>query len=390
MIKKYFGLIAFFMSVPTCLSSYAQELKLISAPADSLTVTSAYFDISLRKYKFPREVQGKGGAILAEKSNLIFASAEGDFFKINLKNMVYLENYLPKIYLGQDSVKKSKKYTYQELPPRVHDLYFYNGYYYVSYDKYNSAQDSIVFCLARMKKGSRWEVLYESPPLDVSYYAKGSGGKITAFDNKVFFTVGDYSLDRINKLPSDVAPQNKKLPFGKVNYIDLNNKSFHIYSMGHRNPLGLLILRNGKMLSSENGPQGGDEINEIIEGKNYGWPYASFGTVYGDFSEYRDKLKNPLFQNYEPPIFAFVPSVAPTSMIQVFGFNKKWDGDILLGSLKAMTLFHLKLIDNRVVFSEPIPIGFRIRDLKQVDNKIIILDDEGALIEIKVLAKDRK
>jgi len=375
--------ISYIFIIIYCVSANASQLKLQLEESDNEKQSSVYFDFFIKRYTFPFKTQGGGGAILIENNEMVYASADGNFFKIDLHTWICNKEYLPKIYLGQDQVKSSKRYIYQELLPRVHDIYFYHNYYYVSYDKYDSSKDSIVFCIARIKKKSNWQVIYESVPLDVSYYTKGSGGKIVAKDNKIFFTVGDYSLDRINKLPSDIAPQNKKYPFGKINYIDLTDNSYHLYSLGHRNPLGLLILHDGKIISSENGPQGGDELNIITKGSNYGWPYVSFGTVYGSYKEYRDSLVLPTkIKNYTSPLYSFLPSVAPTSLIQLENFDRHWDGDIALASLKAMSIFHMKLTDGRIVFSEPVYIGYRIRDIKQSGDKIIMLNDDGEILEL--------
>ena len=182
-----------------------------------------------------------------------------------------------------------------------------NGVFYVAHDQYDAATDAIFFEISKLAPHDKnWTVLYRSPPLDTNYYAAGDGGKL-AIDSKLhrlYFSVGDFSLDRINHLPSDVAPQNPQLPWGKINYIDLNDGSYHPYSLGHRNPMGLIVLKNGELWESENGPRGGDELNRILEGKNYGWPYNSYGTVYNlpKFGRYRDALKVPKGLTYEEPV----------------------------------------------------------------------------------------
>ena len=205
--------------------------------------------------------------------------------------------------------------------------------------------------------------------------------------HRLFLTIGDFSLDRVNGLSTDIAPQNPSQPWGKIGFIDLNTFEFKNYSLGHRNPGGLLVLDNGLMISSEHGPQGGDELNIIKENANYGWPYESYGVMYGTFNDYSDSL--PALheaRNFEKPLYAYVPSPAITQLIQVKNVPHQWDGDILLGSLKAKSIYHLKLITegtcSRVIFSEQILINYRIRDLLQIDDGYYLLTDEGNILEL--------
>ena len=79
------------------------------------------------------------------------------------------------------------------------------------------------------------------------------------------------------------------------------------------------------------------------------------------------------------PLFAFVPSIGISEILEIEGFDKRWDGDILVGSLKSRTLYRLRLNDNKVVYVEPIWIGERIRDIKQKDNRIFLWFDNQKL-----------
>lgn len=276
-----------FFCIIFCGHSFGEELEKVY----KTSVKTAYLNLQISEWKMAQSPRGGGGAIAERYGSIIIATAEGRFHLLDTGSMSYRKDFLPPLYLGEDKITASKNINYQETLPRVHDIAFTNGKYYVSYDFYNFLDDRIYFVVSKKSElDKNWEVCYRSPALDIPYYSLGSGGKLAIKESKLFFTVGDYSLDRINKLPSDIAPQILGLPWGKVNYIDLLNGRFHSYTSGHRNPLGLLVLKTGEILETENGPQGGDELNLLIEGANYGWPYKSYGTIYGSFGKYSDYL----------------------------------------------------------------------------------------------------
>ena len=365
------------------------SLKLVNTS----DVRTAYFILSTKEYRLPPNLFGQGGSILASGKAIIYGSTSGVFYKINTSNYICEPNYLPKLNTGSEFLTSSKRITFKEIYPRVLDIIYDNLYYYVTYERYDPKDDAVRFVISKIKDTDKnWTDIYQSPKLDVSYFTMGDGGKMALNQGRLFFTVGDFSLDRINNLPSDVAPQNQNLPWGKINYIDLKDNSFHYYSLGHRNPKGLLFLKDGRLLSSENGPQGGDELNLIQKGKNYGWPYESYGTKYGDgFGRYKDSLPPTKQTAYEAPLFSFVPSISPTTLLQIKDFDKNWDDDLLLGSLRAMSLYHIKLIGNRVVYSEPVLLGKRIRDVKQSHKQFILLTDDNSIVilEKKVTSVDK-
>lgn len=385
-IKKYkhfFFLIVSLHTIESFSTNLNSNLKLINTSV----IQTAYFNITTKEFKLPIEKSGWGGAILPLNGEIIYASSLGQFYKINLDSLQYQENYLPKLETGNEFFDGSKQIKSKELSPRVLDIAFNRGIFYVTHERYDPVDDSLKFVISKIRKtDSNWTDLYVSPKLDMSYFAMGDGGKIAIKGNKLYFTVGDFSLDRINNLPSDIAAQSINLPWGKINYINLETGAFHYYARGFRNPKGLVFLKGGALLSSDMGPQGGDEINLIKEGGNYGWPYESFGRVYGpSFAKYKDNLPKPKEYKdkaYELPIFAFVPSVAPTAIIQMQNFDLDWDGDLLLGSLRAMSLFHIKLNGEHVIYSEPIFLGKRIRDLRQLHKKLIVLTDDKSIIFI--------
>ena len=86
-----------------------------------------------------------------------------------------------------------------------------------------------------------------------------------------------------------------------------------IFSSGHRNPQGLILL-DKKIFSTEHGPKGGDELNEILKGKNYGWPISSYGVKYTSDKSKITYFKNHKEKNFEEPLFALIPSVGLSSL----------------------------------------------------------------------------
>jgi hypothetical protein len=283
----YIGLIFFSLT-----ATAKDENSMFMAKSNS--VKTAYLDLILEERKFPEAQRGMGGAIAIVDGNIILGKADATFVKINLSSWNYKNNYLPALVTGENDLKKSKRYKLQELMPRIEDLIYSEGIYYVTYTRYSNRDDLIYFVVAKIELGDKgWTKIYETPGLVAPYFTLGVGGKMALNNGKLYFTVGDFSLDRINGLSTDIAAQNVNLPWGKICYIDLSDNKFHLYSIGHRNPLGLVFINDGALVSTENGPQGGDEINVIKDGLNYGWPYESYGTKYGGFAEYKDDLPSP-------------------------------------------------------------------------------------------------
>ncbi|MEO1476225.1 MAG: PQQ-dependent sugar dehydrogenase, partial [Pseudomonadota bacterium] len=136
-------------------------------------------------------------------------------------------------------------------------------------------------------------------------------------------------------------------------------------------------------------PQGGDELNELVFGADYGWPEVTYGFNYG--YPRRPWPLNPSqgrhdgTVEYKKPTFVFMPSIAVTNLVEVttpeFPY---WQNDLLIGSLAAQTLFRLRLEGDRVVYNEAIEINERIRDILQLkDGRIAILTDTPHLILLR-------
>lgn len=354
--------------------------------SDPVLLTTAYTDLWQREYRWPDGPSPRGGALAVAGNTLLVASGDGRFFRVDFQRASVEAQALPVLDLGAEAMKHSRRYKTIELPPRVHDILADGADVYVSYDQYNAATDALHFNISRLAPDRQsWISLYRSIGLDSQAYTMGNGGRLAlqAKTRRLFFTVGDHSLDRRRDSPSAIAAQNPALPWGKVGYLDLKDGSVHPYSLGHRNPQGLTFLADGRLIESEHGPQGGDELNLIREGGNYGWPYRSYGTEYGSYIEYRSSLPPPPHASYAEPMHVFLPSVAPTQLVQVKGFHARWDGDLLLGSLKAQTLFRMRLAGDHVLFVEPIRLERRIRDVRQLQDTLVVLTDDGALLTLR-------
>ena len=170
------------------------------------------------------------------------------------------------------------------------------------------------------------------------------------------------------------AQDNNSL-FGKIILINENDKSHKIISKGHRNILGL-YSENEVILATDNGPQGGDEINKIKFNKNYGWPIASYGQKYYSKNLKLDYAKNHKDYNFEEPIFCFIPSIGISEIIKIENdFSDLWYDNFLIASLNSKHLYRVKFDYNfnKLLYIEKIFINERIRDLKYIKNKKLIL-----------------
>ncbi|GAB3033332.1 dehydrogenase [Nocardioides flavus (ex Wang et al. 2016)] len=157
---------------------------------------------------------------------------------------------------------------------------------------------------------------------------------------------------------------------------DEGGASAEIWSWGHRNPLGLEFAADGTLWSSEMGPEGGDELNVIESGSNYGWPEVSDGSAYGG-GEIPDHAEG---DGYAPPVRSWTPSISPGSLMLYGGdLFPDWRGDAFLGALSGEALVRVDLDGRTATDVEVFDTGERIRAVEEgPDGAIWLLEDEGA------------
>lgn len=155
-----------------------------------------------------------------------------------------------------------------------------------------------------------------------------------------------------------------------------------IWTLGHRNPYGLVFASDGRLFESEMGPVGGDEFNLIEAGANYGWPNVSEGDNY-DGSRIPRHASNPAFR---APLFSWTPVIAPGGMIQYRGTRfAGWTGDFILAGLVQQGIVRVRVTGNSAAEAARIGLGARIREVEEApDGSIWVLQDGdgGKLIEL--------
>ena len=330
------------------------------------------------------------GITLLDDQFAIVTVKQGEAYKVNLNTgeKQALSN-LPKVdSRGQGGlldVAKSPDYQADKTTAENNWLYF-------TYSK--PTAKGAVTTLARAKLSGtqlvNWQDLLVSD--SASDTSKHYGGRITFDDQQhVFFSIGDRgvrknaqdlrnhagSIIRLNldgKVPADN-------PF--VSHANIRNE---IWSYGHRNPQGLFYDNNTNTLwSNEHGPRGGDEINLIRPGANYGWPIVSYGKEYwGPISVGEGTEKDGI----DNPIKVYIPSIAPSSLIKYQGLLfSNWNGDFLS---TALALRHLNKIhveqDGSTKETRYLEdLNERLRSIAQDSTGVLYLGtDSGKLLKVTI------
>lgn len=157
-----------------------------------------------------------------------------------------------------------------------------------------------------------------------------------------------------------------------------------LWSIGHRNIQGIAVdPQSGRVWASEHGPRGGDEINLIEGGKNYGWPLQSYGADYSS----REPVGTKNVPGMEQPLVAWVPSPAPSGLVYYTGKAfPQWQGSLLSGGLASKDIRRIAFdAQGKVIKQEQLDIGKRVRDVRQgPDGHLYALTDEakGSLLRI--------
>lgn len=315
-----------------------------------------------------------GMAFLPDKS-ILTSEKSGTLIHYQNGKKTTIEG-LPDIYLrGQGGF----------LDITLHPDYINNGWIYMSYASPEGEGKGGNTALARAKlsEGSltHFEQLYKAGPNTTK--GQHFGSRIV-FDDAgyLYFSIGD----RGNR---DNNPQNITRDCGKIYrlnadgsipksnpFVKEKNAKTAIYSYGHRNPQGM--TKNpftGAIWTHEHGPKGGDEINIIEKGKNYGWPIISYGINYNGSTLTETTEK----EGMEQPLFYWTPSIAPSGMTFVSSdIYPDWKGNLLVGSLKFEYIERLVLKNNEVIKREKLMEGTgRVRNVTQAPDGFIYVAIEG-------------
>lgn len=148
-----------------------------------------------------------------------------------------------------------------------------------------------------------------------------------------------------------------------------------VWTLGHRNPLGLAFDAQGRLWEHEMGPQGGDELNLILRGRNYGYPIVSDGDHYGG-KDIPDHATRPEF---EAPKLTWTPVVSPAGMVIYSGAAfPAWRGQLLMGGLSGQALLRIAIDGEAPRVAARYAMGQRIREVEQgPDGTVFLLEDGG-------------
>jgi glucose/arabinose dehydrogenase len=176
------------------------------------------------------------------------------------------------------------------------------------------------------------------------------------------------NLGKIVRLNEDgTVPSDN--PFASVGGV-----SAQVWTLGHRNPLGITFDAEGRLWAQEMGPRHGDELNLVVRGKNYGYPVVSNGNHYDG----RDIPDHDTRPEFEAPKVFWVPAISPGGLMIYSGdLFPEWKGNAFLGGLSSEALIRVTIDGDSAVEAERFAMGERIREVEQgPDGAIWLLEDE--------------
>jgi aldose sugar dehydrogenase len=232
-------------------------------------------------------------------------------------------------------------------------------------------------------------IFQQQPDWDSSLHF---GSRIVFAPNELLYiTLGERSLPETRGFAQDVSKTLGKVVRLKRDGSPADDNPFaaqggvtaQVWSYGHRNIQAAALDGRDRLWTIEHGPRGGDELNLVRPGVNYGWPIITYGEDYSG-----EPIGKGITQRegLEQPVYYWDPVIAPSGMVVCSGkLFADWRGDILVGGLVAQALVRLHLENDRVVSEERFHIGARVRDVTEgPDGAIYIVTDEinGRLLRL--------
>jgi len=253
----------------------------------------------------------------------------------------------------------------------------------ISYPSYRKNGNCVVVKLDAYKltlgskpsitKGKNWFTSKPCVPISAVQHA---AGRLAVIDEKTtYLTVGDLGFSKIGS-------KSARGDLGGV--FKIGASKVEKISTGHRNQQGIELIGNDLYIS-EHGPRGGDELNLIKKGADYGWPTVTYGQAYSS-GDYVRPTRSGTHDGFQLPLYNWVPSVAPTELVALPAAGKwgSWSSQLVMGTLKEQALIFIQLSSkDKVAQVASVDVSDRIRDLELLpDGRLVATTDSGNLLLI--------
>ena len=335
-----------------------------------LILNSILFSGSADEFKLERlgdPIQHPWGMSQLSKDTWLVTSRPGQLYKVNIRT-------------GEHQRIANSPPVFAKRQGGLLDVMVYNGHIYLCYSRLRSTNMSSTALYKAELDGNtlkNGKQLFTANKIEAG--GVHFGCRLGVFEQDIYLTLGDRG-DRDSAQDSNMhagavirlSPDGDLAPSMNENWAE------GLFTKGHRNPQGMALNpRTNKLWIHEHGPKGGDEINILEDGLNYGWPVVTFGREYFGGKVGKGLTKA---EGFEDPVWYWVPSIAPSGMVFYEGkMFPELKGDLLVGSLKFRNIYHVRLRNELPVSETKLlkqNIG-RIRDIDTApDGSLLILTDE--------------
>lgn len=370
--------------------------------AGDRTIQTSEYILNIRAIAVPGQTQTNEGVIVARLGKILIIRRLGQIFEFDPNSetlgntgIVIPTAEFPQRSLGERGLPGVKGAAFN---PINHDLYvvsqviagdcLYPVIWVLKFESKNQTLATPKIFWRNQQCVPVPQLSIYSPPLTQSN--KYGQANVSQAGGRIIFLNQYEMLVTFGNFGDELKVQSPTI-YGTTQIINIKSGSLKTFTSGHRNPQGVLKIFNG-VIATEHGAEGGDELNLLQKNKSYGWPFVSLGHPYSDstgkFSRSGMRLGTSTGGS-EGPIFSWIPSIAPTNLIQYkYSGNKSWQNNIFVATLRDQSIRRLILIKNQLVGDERIQVGFRVRDLVEIPNgRLLLLDDVGLVHVVTLVSR---
>lgn len=385
---------------------YRNQIRaLVQSVQTGPTLHTQLYDLRVQKLRLP--ALGRDGGISPVADGILFVNRRGEMWfvdgrkalrPLSLRVPINVEAFETDPFNATTVLQDLfavKGLLVQELPTAIRVLASYN--YWYPAERCNTLRVAATelpreTLLSGGPDGpGDWTLVFETTPCyelvpsaDGQHLQPtiGAGGRLAALSrDEILVSVGGFSGESARHGPESYWAADHS--YGRTVRVNLVTGASHVFTLGHRNPQGLSVAADGAVWLTEHGARNGDELNHLVEGRNYGYPLVAYSTRYEEMT-WPSNPRQERHDGYEQPTFVWTPSIGPTQVLVMEGDPfAAWAGDLLVASLRARSLFRLRLDGNRVVLVEPVDVQHRIRDMvRAADGTLVLKTDDNFLVYI--------